>query len=631
MYEKRIAVFVFISLWAFRSLMGGVSDRPNIIFFLTDDQRDDVLGCYGNPIVNTPTIDRLAAEGVRFENSFCEVPICTASRAAIFTGLSQRTHGFNFGERPVEAKYIATSYPMVLKDAGYRVGFAGKFGVKFANSSLEKGFDFIRKIGRTPYLHKMSDGSQRHETDLCADAAIEFIQSTPSDQPFCMSVSFNASHAEDRDHRPGYHFQWPESVDGMYESIEVPAPQLADEAYFNALPEFLSASNNLSRERFFWRWDTPQKYQANIRAYYRMATGIDNAIARVLSELERQGLSENTVIVYSADNGLMLGDRGAAGKWNHYEQSLRVPLIVYNPALPSPLRGLTIKQVVSNLSLAPTFVDIAGLTPPEVYQGKSLLPLIQEDSDAAWPSEIYMEHQFDRYNNWHGIRGERFKYVVYYQEEGGPVEILHDLKKDPNELLNLAVNPEYEQQLSQMRLQLESYLRAYPDRNGVSKTALGAELLATQLKPASDKSISFTGKYYKKMGNAPVLTLENQVTWRLEVNIDSSCDPRAVLMGNRKSSNGEDTFFKITPSRGVQLYHEGQRLFKMDAKLPRNRWALVEVKKEGERFTLFVDGKQTNSVLVNDLEQLPSMPCYLGGDPSVSEFAVCSIRNATIE
>jgi arylsulfatase A-like enzyme len=437
-------------------------NRPNIIFFLADDQRHDVLGCSGNPIVKSPTLDRLAAEGVRFENAFCEVPICAASRATLFSGLSQRTHGYNFGESAVSGEFVAASYPMVLKDAGYRIGFAGKYGMAFAKPGLRKQFDFFKKIGRDPYLKKMPDGSKRHETDLCADAAIEFIQKNPADTPFCLSISFNATHAEDKDQRPGYHFQWPESANGLYADVVIPVPKLADEKYFEVLPPFLQDQDGLNRQRYYWRWDTPEKYQTNMRAYYRMITGIDNAIARVLDQLKECGLDQNTIIVYSADNGLMMGDRGTAGKWNHYEQSLRIPLIIYDPRLPAAQRGRVEKALVNNVDMAPTFVEFAGLKVPEVYQGRSLLPLMEGRTPADWREDTFCEHKFKRFNNWHAVRGERYKYAVYYEEPDGPYECLYDLKKDPTELNNLIDNPEVSSVLDNMKERMDSYLAAYP-------------------------------------------------------------------------------------------------------------------------------------------------------------------------
>ncbi|MHC5119112.1 MAG: sulfatase family protein, partial [Planctomycetota bacterium] len=443
-------------------LSAATADKPNIIFFLADDQRHDTMGCSGNPIVKTPTLDRLAAEGVRFENAFCQVPVCAASRATLFSGLSQRTHGHNFGQPPVPQKYIATSYPMMLKKNGYRIGFAGKYGMAFSKAGLRKQFDFFKKINRNPYLKKMPDGSKRHETDLCADAAIDFIQSNPVDKPFCLSISFNAPHAEDKDQRPGFHFQWPKSADGLYEDQVMPAPKLADEKYFKALPPFLQDENGLNRQRYFWRWDTPDKYQINLRAYYRMITGVDNAIQRVLHELKDRGLDENTIIVYSADNGYMMADRGTAGKWNHYEQSLHIPLIIYDPRLPAEHRGRVVTELVNNVDLAPTFVDVAGINVPEVYQGHSLLPLLEGKRPANWREDIFCEHKFKKFNNWHAVRGQRYKYAVYYDEPAGPYECLYDLKKDPAEFMNLASDPEYAGVLSKMKSRLKGYLLATP-------------------------------------------------------------------------------------------------------------------------------------------------------------------------
>lgn len=439
------------------------SAQPNIIFLLADDQREDVLGCYGNSLIQTPTIDKLADEGVRFENVFCEVPICAASRSTLFTGLSQRTHGFNFGEPKVSAEHMATSYPMVLKKAGYRVGFVGKYGMSFVAPGMKREFDFFKPIDRNPYLKEMPDGSLRHETDLCIDASIEFVQSNPQGTPFCLSVSFNASHAEDGDHRPGYHFQWPESADGLYEDIEMPEPKLADEKYFKAMPAFLQDEKELSRLRYFWRWDTPEKYQTNMRAYYRMVTGIDNAIARLLEALEAEGLADNTIIIYSADNGFLKGDRGTAGKWNHYEQSLRIPLVIYDPRLPEVKRGRVLPELVNNMDMAPTFVDLAGVEIPDIYQGHSLLPLINGECADGWRKDTFVEHMFNRYNDWHGVRGERYKYAVYYDDD---YECLYDLENDPTELVNLASNPEYAAIRDEMAKRLAAYLAAFPEPEG---------------------------------------------------------------------------------------------------------------------------------------------------------------------
>ena len=610
-----------------------VTRKPNIIFFLADDQRDDILGCAGDPIVQTPTLDGLAAQGVRFENTFCEVPICAASRATLLSGLSQRTHGYNFGELPVPYQYVATSYPAMLKDAGYRIGFAGKYGTRFEKPGLVKNFDSMKGYSH-PFLQKQEDGTLRHETDLCADAAIEFIKSTPQNKPFCMSVSFNATHADDKDLRPGYHFQWPESADGLYEDVEFPAPKLADEKYFKALPPFMQQERGLSRKRYCWRWDTLEKYQTNIRAYYRMITGIDNAIARVLKVLKEKGLDENTIIVYSADNGFMRGDRGTAGKWNHYEQSLRIPLIVCDPRLPEEQRGRVVSELVNNVDLPATFVDFAGLEIPELYQGHSLLPLL-EGKETEWREDIFTEHKFKAYNNWHAVRNERYKYASYYEEEGGPYECLYDLKKDPTEFVNQANNPEYAPVLKKMKARMSIYLNAYPKaiQKAPKKKGKASENKSVQSGKTGDitssaKPYQFKGKQFARLGTTPALMLANSLTWELEAFIDAQAADGSVLMGNRETLGHTTTFFKITPSNGVQLYKNGKRLFRIPATFPRSKWIKISVVKTGKDISVLCEGKKLGSAVLK--ESAPSMPCYLGGDPKVTEWTHGQIRVASV-
>ncbi|MDF7823467.1 sulfatase [Pontiellaceae bacterium B12227] len=473
--KKYIGILGFLCVATFIAQGYAGGSHKNIIFILADDQRSDVLGCYGNELIQTPTIDRLAAEGVRFDNFFCQTPICSASRATIISGLTQRTHGFNFGEPAIAAKYIAASYPAYLKANGYRTGFTGKYGFRYSKDDKDEQFDFYKPYDRNPYLKKMPDGSLRHETDLCADAAVEFIETNPKGKPFCLSVSFNASHAEDKDLRPGYHFQWPESTDGLYEDIEMPLPKLADKKYFKAMPEFLQKEDALARSRYYWRWDTPEKYQINMRAYFRMVTGIDNAVARIIASLKEAGLDENTVIIYTGDNGFMKADRGVAGKWNHYDQALDVPFIVYDPTLPEAKRGRVVLNLATHLSVAPSIVEWAGLQLPEQYQGPSLVELVNGGPVGNWQDGVYCEHQFNREqrtgrcNNWRGIRTDKFKYAVYYDEPDGPYECLYDLEKDPEEFINLSSNPEYASVRMKMKKRLEETLASLPAAEKPSK------------------------------------------------------------------------------------------------------------------------------------------------------------------
>ncbi|NIA13952.1 MAG: sulfatase-like hydrolase/transferase [Nitrospiraceae bacterium] len=433
-------------------------ERPNILFLLIDDQRNDTLGCAGHPIIQTPAIDELAARGVRFTNAFVTTSICAASRASIFTGLYERTHGYTFGTPPIRAAHAEASYPAQLRQAGYRTGFIGKFGVQVEGDSRAAMFDYFKPVDRNPYFKEQPDGSRRHETELAADRAAEFLADTKEGEPFCLSISFNAVHAEDGDKENP--FPWPRAVDGLYDDVEIPAPRLSDPAIFESQPEFLKTS--LNRKRYFWRWDTPEKYQRNMRAYYRMISGVDGAIGRIRAELARLDLDRNTIIIYLADNGYYMGDRGFAGKWSHYEQSLRVPLIVYDPRLPKARRGTTREEMALNIDVAATILELAGLTPPPGYQGRSLVPLLSSHKKRDWRKDFFCEHLMEHPDipKWEGVRGERYVYASYF-EQRPPYEFLHDLQADPDELTNLADSEKYQTILAGMRERCAALRRAY--------------------------------------------------------------------------------------------------------------------------------------------------------------------------
>jgi arylsulfatase A-like enzyme len=450
----RILIIGVVALMC-SSVSPAANDRPNILFFLVDDQRNDTLGCAGHPIVKTPNVDRLAEQGVRFENAFVTTAICAASRASIFTGLHERTHGYTFGKPPIAGKYLSNGYPALFKKAGYRTGFAGKYGIKPKQTQY---FDEYQEIRGSPYLHKQPDGSVRHETELAGDFAVNFIEK--SEGPFCLSVSFNASHADDGNHIPGIgHFPWPKAVDGMYEDVAIANPRLGDPSIRENLPAFFG-EGSMNRERWYWRWDTPEKYDANIRAYFRMLSGIDNTIGRVIESLEANGIADNTIIVYMGDNGYMMGDRGMAGKWNHFEQSLRVPMIIYDPRVTKKKAFRTESAMALNIDIAPTFLEAAGIDVPDHYQGRSLLTMVQGRKARNWRDDFFCEHLMEnaKIPKYEGVRGERYVYARYFEND---YEFLHDLKLDPDELVNHAENPEYRRVLAKMRARCDDLRDEY--------------------------------------------------------------------------------------------------------------------------------------------------------------------------
>ncbi len=429
------------------------SPKPNILFFLIDDQRDDVLGCAGHPFIQTPTVDKLAENGIRFTNAFVTTSICAASRASILTGLYEFTHNFTFGKPALKKEFIKSSYPYLLKKAGYKTGFVGKLGVKLEqqDSSLIKMFDYCKLPPRsTPHFVEMSDGTKRHSAEIKGDQAIEFIRQQTTAQPFCLSVSFNAVHAVDGNKIPGNegHYPYPQSVSTLYEDIEMPQPALADAQIFDNHPEFLK--NSMNRERYFWRWDTQEKYDINLRAYFRMISGYDQVIGRIIDTLQQAGLWENTVIIYSADNGYYMGNRGFAGKWSHYEESLRVPLIICDPRRSDS--GNTADQIALNIDIPATILNYAGIALPENYEGLSLLPIIENQDPTSWRGWFYCEHRMNnaKIPKYVGIHSNRYVYANYYEQDP-PFEFFHDLQEDPDQLKNDIGNSKYSELISEFR------------------------------------------------------------------------------------------------------------------------------------------------------------------------------------
>jgi len=422
--------------------------KPNIIFILTDDQRWDALGFAGNPIIHTPYMDKLAGSGLFFKNAFVTTPICAASRASLFTGLYERTHDYTFGKPPLNDQYIFESYPYLLRQAGYQTGFVGKFGVK-VNSGMEDSMFNVSKKTAWPYIKEV-DGKKIHLADINGNYAIDFIKSN-KDQPFCLSLSFWSPHADDGSKEQYF---WPSYCDSLYKDTDIPVPSTADPSFFNALPEFLKTTMN--RERWFWRFDSSEKYQRMVKGYYKMISGVDSVIGRIQKTLKEQGLADNTVIIFMGDNGYFLGERGYAGKWLMYEQSIRVPLFIYDPRQPQSSQGKVFDEMVLNVDIPYTILKLAGVTVPERYPGENLTDFYK-GYPGNWRTSIFCEHRLEgnplliktecfRDNTWKFIR---------YEDHPDYIE-LYNLKEDPNEVNNLAFNKKYKTKVEFYRQKCDS-------------------------------------------------------------------------------------------------------------------------------------------------------------------------------
>lgn len=431
--------------------------RPSFLFLLTDDQRFDELGAAGNRLIHTPHLDSLAAEGVMFENAFATTAICAVSRASILTGQHMARHGVRNFHTPLTEPALDSSYPIILRRAGYRTGYLGKYaiGEPKLNERLalpSNRFDFWYGFPQRVDFFQEVDGVRRHLTGLLADRAIEFLRSQPDDQPFSLSIGFKSPHGGQVD--PG--------TKNLYAEMDVPlSPTFSKEA-FASQPNFIQRSRSAGRKRVRILREDPTGFADIIRTRYQLISGVDAAVGRILAALEELGRASDTVVILTSDHGQMLGDHGLFGKWLMYESSIRVPLIVRDPRTSSELRGRRRDEMVLNIDVAPTLLGLAGLAIPAGMQGRDLGPLLAGESE-PWREEWYYEHTFTPASSRQiaaseGVRTASWKYIRYPKEN--PIfEQLFDLAADPEESVNLVGLEQYGERLTKMRSRWERLRR----------------------------------------------------------------------------------------------------------------------------------------------------------------------------
>jgi alpha-L-rhamnosidase len=447
---------------------------PNIIFILTDDQRWDALGYAGNEIIQTPQMDLLAREGTWFSHAIVTTPICSASRASIFTGVHERRHRYTFQTGPISDRFMLYSYPRLLKDAGYCTAFFGKFGVNYAKK--EQLFDFIEDYDRNGqyddyrgYYYKTLGEDTVHLTRYTGQKALDFIEEARADRPFCLSLSFSAPHAHDPAEEQYF---WQDETDHLYQHMEMPGPELAEDEYFEQLPR--PVREGFNRTRWYWRYDTPEKYQHSVKGYYRMIGGIDLEIAKIREKLKDKGLEKNTVIILMGDNGYYLGERQLAGKWLMHDNSIRVPLIIYDPRLTG---HRTIDEMALNIDVPATIVELAGLKQPPAWHGKSLYPLVAGKIKSIHRDTVLIEHlwEFENIPPSEGVRTPTWKYFRYINDQS--MEELYNLEKDPREINNLAGMDDHQTLLASLRQKCNELSMAFGNPDGGIPNGMRVEYL----------------------------------------------------------------------------------------------------------------------------------------------------------
>ena len=412
----------------------GEGPRPNILFILSDDHRWDALSHLGHPVLSTPSLDRLAREGVLFENAFCTTSLCSPSRASFLTGMYAHNHGVKNNMTPWNNAHL--TFLEALHGAGYDTGFIGKWHMPGEFPRL-RGVDrfvtFTVDGGQGRYFNcpLVVDGKEvasrkEYITEELTDYALEFLD-RGRDKPFCLYLSHKAVHLQ---------FFPPKELDHLYDGAALSLPREADNWV------------GLTDGNFY-----PKPLTSLYRDYLECLVAMDQQIGRVLDKLDALGLAEDTMVVYAGDNGFFWGEHHLTDKRWPYEESIRIPFIVRHPGtIRDP--GRRASQMVLNIDLAPTLLELAGLDRPALMDGESFAPILRNGharGRGAWLYEYFMDYPY-AVPETRAVRTDRYKYIEY---EGKRAAELFDLVSDPREMRNLYRTPEGQALLPELKNALE--------------------------------------------------------------------------------------------------------------------------------------------------------------------------------
>ena len=454
--------------------------RPNIIFILSDDHSPAAISSYGESMIRTPGIDRIAAQGTRFTNCFAVVSLSAPSRAAILTGKYSAVNSVLRIGDVFDSTQV--TFPRILHEAGYQTALFGKWHLR----SEPVGFDYYNIIHDQgnyydcpvkPSTEEWTMGRGKtivpeYITDALTGMSINWIEKRDKNRPFCLLL-----------HHKAPHHPWivPEKYDSLFADEDLPVPVTFNDDYTGKNRYLLHQPSRFSKLQFVhsWHFNSPLPermeagsleyknwaYQEVFKGYYRLVASLDDNIGRLLDYLQDSGLDKNTMIIYMSDNGFFLGDHGLFNKQWMYEESIRIPLIIRLPG--KHMKGQVLDEIVTELDVSSTILDYAGLKVPPGFQGMSLKPLISGKSPAEW-RRSYFYHYFNQYEvpENYGIRTQQYKLIHVVYPDSSDWEF-YNLENDPLEMRNEFNNTGYKEIIDSLKTelhQLKSKYEAIPDQ-----------------------------------------------------------------------------------------------------------------------------------------------------------------------
>jgi arylsulfatase A-like enzyme len=475
----RFITVSFLFLWMPGFISGqdqktGVKKPMNVVFILADDHRYDFMGFMKKvPWLETPNMDRMAREGAHLKNAFVTTALCSPSRASILTGQYAHTHTVVDNNAPLPADL--RFFPAYLQKKGYKTGFFGKWHMGNTDDQPQPGFDqWVSFKGQGIYYgctFNVNGKQQRQDTsvyttDKLTEYALEWMKSLKKDQPFFTYLSHKGVHAMFEPasrHKDKYTSKAIVSPPSMYITATDSSKQYGTISRPETKVNVADMPAWVKNQRYSWHgvdymYHGEFGFDVFYRRYCETLLAVDESIGKVTAWLESNGLAENTLVVYMGDNGFSFGEHGLIDKRHAYEESMRVPLLAWSPSLIKA--GTVIPQMILNLDIAPTILELAGVAKPKQMQGNSFLPLLKGENIKGWRDKIfyeyYWEFSFPQTPTIFSIRTDRYKYI--FNQGVWDANEIYDLQNDPYEMNNLIRDPSTQQTAARLKKELWDWL-----------------------------------------------------------------------------------------------------------------------------------------------------------------------------